>query len=87
MGAQEWRDSFSLRYRIKTTDLPHIINWCVKTFFITRALDCNKGGLVTTLHNKLCDRVSDLDIKASTTLYVYNKHLIHTGSSMKIVKY
>ena len=48
IGAQEWRDSVFLFYRVDPPDLPHLCDGCGEKLYITHGTDCKKGGLVTT---------------------------------------
>ena len=52
---------------------------CGAGFSISYSLDCKKGGLVTTCHNKLHYRVAGLDIKSFTPSHVCNYPLIYPG--------
>ena len=45
-------------------------NSCRVGFSISHALDLNRGDLVTSFHNKLCDRVSDLYCKSLTITHM-----------------
>ena len=52
---------------------------------ISRVIDCNKSGLVTTRHNESRDGVADLTSKSCIPLYVHNGPLVHTRYSMQSV--
>ena len=86
-GSQEWRDFLFLRYVLDPPYLPKFYHGCNNTFSICHALDCNKGGLLTSHHNKICDGVVDLAGKYFTTLQVCNDPLIFAGRAVKIPKY
>ena len=45
-----------------------------------------EGGLVTARHNKLCDGVADLAVKAFTPSHVRDDPLIYQGCAMKRTK-
>ena len=66
LGSQELRDAIFLRYGLEPLDLPTYCDGCQAKFSISHALDCKKGGLVTTRHNELCDGVVDLAGKSFT---------------------
>ena len=68
LGAQEWRDAFFLRYVLEPPDILTHCDGCQAKFSIRHALDCKKGGLVTSRHNELRDRVADLASKAFTPI-------------------
>ena len=82
LGAQEWKDSLFLRYGIKTPDLPDHCDGCGMSFDICHALDCKKGGLITALHNKLCDGVTNLVSKSFTPTHVRDEPKIYTGCAV-----
>ena len=86
LGVQEWRDSLFQRYGLEPPELPHYCNVCNSTFSICHALDCNKGGLVTARHNKICDRVADLAGKYFTPSHMHNNPLIFTGCAVNRTK-
>ena len=86
LGAQECCDVLFLRYGIDPPDLPTHCDGCQAKFLISHALDCKKGGLVTTHHNKLRDRVADLAGKAFTPSHVRNDPLIYSGHAVKRTK-
>ena len=86
LGAQEWRDALFLRYGIDPPDLPNYCDGCDAKFTICHALNCKRGGLVTTHHNKLRDGIADLVCKAFTPTHVRNDPLIFAGSAVKTLK-
>ena len=53
------------------------------SFSIWCNLDFKKGGLVMSCHNKLNYGVANLAVKAITTTYMRNDHLINPGRSMQ----
>ena len=53
-------------------DLPTYCDRCQAKFYISHALDCKKGSLVTTCHNELRGGVAELDGKALTPSHVRN---------------
>ena len=65
LGLQELIDYIFLCYGIDPPDLPSHCDDCGLAFSICHALDCKKGGLITTRHNKIRDGVADLSGKAS----------------------
>ena len=77
LGAQEWRDALFLRYGLDPPDLPKYCDGCEAWFTISHALDCKKGGLVTTRHNDLHDGVANLAGKAFTPSHVRDDPLIY----------
>ena len=76
LGGQEWRDALFLLYCLEPPDLRTHCDGCQAKLLISHALDCKKGGLVTSRHNKLRDGVSDLAGKAFTPSHVHNNPLI-----------
>ena len=66
LGEQEWHNALFLWYGLDPPDLPTHCDGCQAKFSISHALDCKKGGLVTTRHNELRDGVADLAGKAFT---------------------
>ena len=63
MGAQDWRDTLSLKYVLEPQDLPKLCDGCNAEFSIFHVLNFNKGGLVTARQNELHDGVADLSGK------------------------
>ena len=57
LGAQEWRDALFLLYVLDPPDRPTHYDGFYGMSSISHALDCKKGGLVTSHHNDLRDRV------------------------------
>ena len=86
LGAQEWRDALFLWYGLDPPDLPAYCDGCQAKFSISHALDCKNGGLVTTRHNELHDRIADLAGKAFTPSYVCDDPLIYSGRAVKRTK-
>ena len=78
LGSQEWMDYFFLSYGINPSNLPDNFNECGTEFDICHSLDCNKGGLITARHNRLCDGVSDLASKAFNPMHVRDDPKIYT---------
>ena len=62
-----------------TPDLPTNCNECGDKFSISLILYCQKVSLVTTLHNKLHDRVGYLASMVFTLLHMRNISLIYPG--------
>ena len=79
---QEWRDYLFLSYGVDTPDLPDHCDGCGAAFDILLAIEYNKGGLITARHNKLCDGVADLVIKAFTPTHRCDEHKIYTGCAV-----
>ena len=79
LGAQEWRDSLFLNYRIDPPDLPGHCNEFGVSFFICHTLNFKKGGLITACYNKLCDGVTDVVIKAFTPTHAHEDPKINKG--------
>ena len=79
LGAQEWRDSLFLIYRIDPPDLPGHCNEFGVSFFICHTLNFKKGGLITACYNKLCDGVTDVVIKAFTPTHAHEAPKINKG--------
>ena len=86
MGEQEWRDALILRYGLDPPDLPKYCDGCKARFTISHALDCKKGGLVTSCQNELRDGVADLAGKAFTPSHVRDDPLIHSGRATSRTK-
>ena len=80
---QEWRDALFLQYGLDPPDPPNYCDGCNTKFTTCHALDCKSGGLVTARHNKLQERVADLDNKAFTPSHVRDNLLIFTGCAVK----
>ena len=80
---QEWSDDIFLLYGIEPPNLPCHCNVCGVGFSISRALNCIKGGLVTSCYNKLCDRVAELSINSLTPTHVRNDPLINPSPSSR----
>ena len=55
---------------------------CNAAFSICHALDCKKGGLITTHHNELRNGFTNLAGKYFTPSYVRGKPLIHKVCTM-----
>ena len=68
LGAQKWRDALFLLYGLETPDLPNYCDGCNFKLLICNALDCKRGGIVTSRHNELWDRVAELAVKSFTPL-------------------
>ena len=83
LGAQEWRDSLFLSYGINPPDFPYHCDECGAAFKICHALDCNKGCLITALHNKLRDGVANLVAKAFTPAHMCDEPKIFTGHAVQ----
>ena len=83
LGEQEWRDYLLLRYVIETPELPSHYDRFGAAFKICRALDWNKGGLITARHNELRDGFADLARKASTPAHVRDDQKIFTGNAVR----
>ena len=83
LGAQEWRDSFFLRYGIKTPDFPSHCDGCGAPFTIYHALDCKKDGLIMARRNKLCDGFAELAGKAFSPAHVRDNPKIFTGRAVR----
>ena len=86
LGAQEWRDVLFLWYGLDPPDLPKYCYGCQARFYISHALDCKKGGLVTARHNKLCEGLSYLDGKAFTPSHVRDDPLVYSCCAVKRTK-
>ena len=86
LGAQEWHDYLFLRYGLDPPDLPYCCDGCNAKLTICHALDCKRGGLVTTRHKELWDGVSYLDGKAFTPSHVRKNTLIFAGCAVKRTK-
>ena len=86
VGAQEWRDAAFLRYGLEPPDLPKYCDGDNAQFSICHNLYCKRGGLVTSRHNDLRDRVADLSGKAFTPSHVRNDPLIYQGCAVKRTK-
>ena len=80
LGAQECCDVLFLRYGIDPPDLPTHCDGCQAKFSISHALDCKKGGLVTTRHNDIRDWVAYLAGKSFTPSHVHENppHIIRS---------
>ena len=78
-GDPEWRNTLFLSYGIDPPDLPPHCNGYNSSFSIGHSLDCKKGILITTRYNKICDGVSDLDVKYFTPSHLHNDPLIDPG--------
>ena len=65
---------------------PKFCDGCNAAFSIFHALNWKKGGLVKEHHNKLRDRVADLDGKAFTSTHMRDNPLIFAGSDVKNTK-
>ena len=79
LGYQELHYVLFLRYGIDPPDLPPHCNGYNSSFSIGHSLDCKKGILITTRYNKICDGVSDLDVKYFTPSHLHNDPLIDPG--------
>ena len=77
LGAQEWRDYLFLQCGIKPPYLPRHCDGCRIGFSISHALDCNKDGLVTSLHNELCDGVDNPSRKVLTSTRMHKDPVIN----------
>ena len=82
MGGQKWRNDLLLFYSTHPPYLPSQCGGWNATLSICHALDCKKGGLITTCHNELCDGVANLTGKAFISSHVYADPLIHPGCSV-----
>ena len=83
LGFQKWRDSILLWYGIGPLDLPIHCSGYGVGFSIYHDLDFKKGGLVTSHHNKIYDRVTNLSRKARTSTHTRVEPLIHPGRALK----
>jgi hypothetical protein len=83
LSAQEFHDSLHLHYMRSPADLPTHCDGCSQKFSVCHALECKKGGLVISHHNKIQDEVSDLASKAFTPSTVCDEPKIHTGRPME----
>ena len=83
LGAQEWQDTLFLWYGIKPPDHPRYCDGCNANFSICHALNCKRGGLVTSRHNGICDGVADLAGKAFTPPHIHDESLIFAYCTMK----
>ena len=79
LGAQEWSNAIFMQYDIKHMDLTRNCEIYSVKFSISHTLDCKKGCLVTSHHNKLHERVVYLAIKGITPTHMCNNHMIHPG--------
>ena len=61
-------------------------NGCSVGFSISHALDCKKGGIVTSLHNELRERGADLSSKSLTPTNMLNDLLTHACCAVKIMR-
>ena len=86
LGDQEWSDSLYLHYCIYTPDFPTHCNGFNFSFSICYALDYNKGGLIMTHCNDLCDGFADLSGKFFTPSHVRDDPLIYPGLDVREVK-
>ena len=77
MGDQELRYALFLRYGIDPPYLTPNCYGCNAKIFICHALDCKKGGLITTHHNELRNGFTNLAGKYFTPSYVCGKPLTH----------
>ena len=77
LGDQEWRYYLFLCYVIDPPDLPPYCDGYNAAFFIYHKLYCNKGSLITTCNNHICDGVANFSGKALTPSHVSNETLIH----------
>ena len=83
LGAQEWCDVLFLRYGLEPPDLPNYCDVCNAKFTICHVLRCKRGGLVTSHHKELWDKVADLAGKSFTPSHVRNEPLIFAGCAVK----
>lgn len=64
LSTQEFRDSLLLHYARSPGDLPSHCDGCGQKFSVRHALECKKGGLVTSRQDEIWDELSDLLSKA-----------------------
>ena len=76
LGDQEYFYVLFLCYIIDPPDLPSACDGFGAGFSVNHALYCKKGGLVTTHHNNLCDRVADMSGKEFTPTHVRKYPLV-----------
>jgi hypothetical protein len=79
LSAQEFRDALLLRYTRCPPDLPIQCDGCQQKFSVRHALECKRGGLVISRHNKIRDELSDLASKAFFPSAVRDEPIIHTS--------
>ena len=83
LGAQEWLDAILLRYGLDPSNPPKYCNVCNAKFTIFHALDCKRGGLVTSRHNDLLDRFADLAVKAFTNSHIHDDPRVFASCIVK----
>ena len=81
---QELRNTTFLQYCIKPPDLTRNCDVCGVGFWISHAIDWKKGFLITSRHNKLGDRVTDLIRNHLSPTHVHDKPLINPGHAIRI---
>ena len=87
LRVQELHDTLFLRYSLDPPDLPKYCDSCNGKSTVCHALNCNRVGLVTLLHNKLQDGFVDLVIKYFTPSQVRNNPLIFAVCAVKRPKF
>ena len=83
MGDQEWRYVLLICYGIELRDLPYHCDGWNSAFSICHVLDWKKRGLITTRHNDIRDKVTNLAGKAFTPSNVRKDTLIHPGCAVQ----
>lgn len=60
LSAKEFHNNLCLRYGITLEFLPTTCNGCNKTFLVSHALNCRKGGLISLCHSEIADKWAHL---------------------------
>ncbi|KAL7463315.1 hypothetical protein ACHAXS_003701 [Conticribra weissflogii] len=81
LSAEEFRDNLRLRYGLTPEFLPKTCDGCNKTFTITHALNCRKGGLVSLRHSEIANEWAHLCAIALGSDSIINEPSIFLGKS------
>jgi hypothetical protein len=84
LSAQKFRDAFLLQYAHCPMDLTIQWDGCQQKFSVCHALECKRGGLVISQHNKIRDKLSDLASKAFFRSAVRDEPRIHTSRAAEL---